>query len=674
MAPSMPAPLAFDDIAIDFAGRRLLRRGTEQPLEPKAFGVLALLASAPGRVFTRDEILDAVWGHRHVTPGVLNRVMTLLRHAMGEDAQGARYLHTVHGVGYRFDLPKPASELSTPSTLASVAESRAVPAHPTRRVGDGSRRVSRIALWSLPLLALLVFAAWLWWPRIAVDPDPPAIRSDVPAKERSIAVLPLVNASNDPDQQFFSDGLSENLINALARFDDLKVIGRTSSFRFRDSKDDSASIGRKLGVAYLFNGSVQRAGEVVRISTSLTRAADGSTLWAEHYDRPYKDLFALQDEIASAVARALQAKLPAPAIAAKQDDRPPSGSIEAYNAYLHGMQSFYRDDTDEVIQFQEQATRLDPRYASAWAQLAIAWTFKGDAEDWNSPGARRDFANARAAVDMALRLSPDLGIAHGALGNLLFTNGIHWQEALSELQRGAQLAPDSGQNQGGLSRILAATGKLHEAIEHRNRFLAIEPLFPANYALHSQLMIAAGRLDEAEQDLRIVQKLDPAAVPGRRLVYIAILRDDAPAALALARAQSSSWREMNVALAAQIAPDRAFADAALARILADEGQAASHPYVVAQVHALRGDIGGTVAWLQRAWAVRDTSIHQLLYDPLILRFRNDPALIAFCEKIGLPPPASSEALSIDQIRAALPPHAGSDVAATTPSLLNQSVH
>ena len=105
MEPHDPKPLAFDDVAIDFAGHRLLRAGIEQPLEPKAFGVLALLAGTPGRVFARDEILDAVWGHRHVTPGVLNRVMTLLRHALGEDAQGSRYLHTVHGVGYRFDLP-----------------------------------------------------------------------------------------------------------------------------------------------------------------------------------------------------------------------------------------------------------------------------------------------------------------------------------------------------------------------------------------------------------------------------------------------------------------------------------------------------------------------------------------------------------------------------------------
>ena len=122
MDPSTPVPLAFDESTIDFAGRRLLRDGIEQPLEPKAFAVLALLAGTPGRVFTRDEILDAVWGHRHITPGVLNRLMTLLRHALGEDAQGPRYLHTVHGVGYRFDLSAPMP--GAPPQVSSRIEDR----------------------------------------------------------------------------------------------------------------------------------------------------------------------------------------------------------------------------------------------------------------------------------------------------------------------------------------------------------------------------------------------------------------------------------------------------------------------------------------------------------------------------------------------------------------------
>ena len=342
MDPSTPAPLAFDESAIDFAGRRLLRDGIEQPLEPKAFAVLALLAGTPGRVFTRDEILDAVWGHRHVTPGVLNRLMTLLRHALGEDAKAARYLHTVHGVGYRFDLPEAAPDDPPQALQASLPAAPMVPvpspAPPPRASGRRASdrgAVPRALPWLLPLLALLAFAGWTWWPHAPSAPGP------VP--ERSIAVLPLVNAGNDAQQVYFSDGLSESLIDALSRFQGLKVIGRTSAFRFRDSKDDSATIGRKLGVAYLLAGSVQRAVGAVRISASLVKATDGSTLWAQHYDRPYKNLFALQDEIAQAVAGALQVKLLSPEAAAQQDDRPPGGNIEAYNAYLQGLK-VERDD------------------------------------------------------------------------------------------------------------------------------------------------------------------------------------------------------------------------------------------------------------------------------------------------------------------------------------------
>ena len=668
MTVMSPQPLAFDELVIDFAGRRLLRAGAEQPLEPKAFDVLALLSAAPGQAFTRDQILDAVWGHRHVTPAVLNRIMSLLRHALGEDAQHARYLHTLYGVGYRFNLPPqvPAAGAmpvqgevtALPTASGAAVAFPAGPASPAiagyqRRATDRTPAPSqrwRPWLWAAPLLAMLAFAGW----RASPDTTPlkPATAAPAPAVARSIAVLPLTNASGDPSQQFFSDGLSENLIATLSRFDGVKVIGRTSAFRFRDSKEDSRTMGHQLGAAYLLDGSVQRADAIVRISARLTRADDGSTVWAEHYDRPYKDLFALQDEIARAVADALHARLVSARDAARQGDRPPSGSIEAYNAYLRGLQHFYAQDFEASVAQQQQATRLDPGYAAAWAQLSIASALIG--QDQTDRGkARAAFRTSRAAVDRALALGPDLGIAHGALGNLLFASEFRWTDALAELQRGVALAPDNGPMQGGLSRVLAANGRLGEAIIHRERFLSIEPLAPFNYGLYADLLAAAGRLDEAEENLRIGQQLARSPVPHYRLLYVALLRGDAKTAMAVARQQAPRWREVDIALAAQAGVDRAAADAALERALADARKGGGTPYQIAQVYALRGDAPHAVAWLERAWDARDISLHQLLYDPLILRFRRDPALIAFCAKVGLPPPGESEALSIDQIHAAL---------------------
>jgi len=470
------------------------------------------------------------------------------------------------------------------------------------------------------------------------------------ADARSIAVLPLVNASNDPDQQFFSDGLSENLIDSLSRFDGLKVIGRTSAFQFRDSKDDSATIGRKLGVSYLLSGSVQRAGDIVRISASLIKAADGSTLWAEHYDRPYKNLFALQDEIAKSVAGILRARL-LPGAAAQQSDRPPSGNMDAYAAYLHAMQFFYQGDSREMIKYQTLATRLDPGYAAAWAYLSVAWARLGFSEAGEQ--AQSDYRQARIAADKALVLAPDLGLTHAVRGNLLLGADFDWQGALTEFRRGVELAPGIGAIHSGYSRALAATGQVHEAIVQKQLALSIDPRMVPERFRYVDLLVAKGRLDEAEKEIEAAIELSGITKPRTRYrLWFALLRGDAKAALDAARQADPDMRDLSLAFAAQIGPDRAVADAALAKFLRNHGDwGERQPYDLASLYALRGDVDKTVEWLDRIWARRDYGIQDVLYDPMLLRFRNDPKFIAFCTKIGLPPPSESEALSIAQIRA-----------------------
>ena len=471
--------------------------------------------------------------------------------------------------------------------------------------------------------------------------------------ERSIAVLPLVNASKDPNQQFFSDGLSENLIDTLSRFDGLKVIGRMSSFQFRDDKGDSAAIGKKLGAAYLLGGSVQHVGDLVRISASLVKAADGSTLWAEHYDRPYKNLFALQDEIAQAVASALQVKLLSPEAAAKQDDRPPSGNLEAYNAYLLGLK-IERDDGFgyKANQAFAKAVQLDPDYAAAWAHLSGTWT--GIAQYWDNDlaAAREHLRKARFAADKALQLAPELGIAYVDRAWLLAAGGSDYRDVLTDCRRAVQLAPKSGTVLYGCSWLLARYGKLGEAIQLRERLLLVEPLVADNFPPYAEMLAAAGRLDEAEKIDRAGEALGQANPGGR--IALALLHGDVDAAMDIAKQMPAEKRGLSVALAAQAGSDRAAADAALANIVADKTATEANPYDVAQIYAMRGDTSKTMEWLERTWAM-PRGIFQvrqlLLYDPFVLRLRDDPRFIAFCEKIGLPPPSESEALSIDQIRA-----------------------
>ncbi len=645
--------IRFDAIEIDVGGHRLRVDGVDVPLERKAFTVLVLLTSQPGRVFSRQEILDTVWGHAHVTPGVLNRIITLVRQALGDSAETHHYLHTVHGVGYRFDLPDSLSIQSANSAASGDDETSVASAIATNIASESSGSVKprriRKALWAISLLAVLAFGGWmLWWPGQQFAPMTDVAKSG----EQSIAVMPLVNVGGDPEQQFFADGLSQNLIELLSKFDGLNVIGRISSFQFRNSQADSRTIGAKLGVAYLVSGSVQRAGDTVRIHAELVSTADGRTMWTSRYDRPYKELFALQDEIAMAISNALHSKLFSTRHATSQDDRPPSGSIDAYNAYLQGLQKFYQQDLDKAAEYQETATRLDPDYAAAWAQLSVSWTSHGQ---FGSSGvdAKEYFRKSRAAVDRALSLRPDLGLAHGALAHLLLAADFDWRNAVIEFRRGVQLAPDNGQNHGGLSRALAATGKLREAIDQREHFISMEPLFAGNYFLVSDLLVAAGRLDEAEKSVHIGAELQPRPFANNQLIFISILRGDVKTALSIAAQQPQpQWRAFYLALAAQAGPDRDAADAALANLTEGRVWAEAQPYQIAQIHALRGDGEKTVQWLERAWTLRDPELHHLLYDPIILHFRDDPRFDAFCTKIGLPPPKDSEALSIDQIRAA----------------------
>jgi len=463
-------------------------------------------------------------------------------------------------------------------------------------------------------------------------------------------VLPLANASDDKEQQFFSDGLSENLINLLSRFDGLKVIGRDSAFLFRDSKDDSRTIGRKLGVSYLLSGSVQRAGDIVRISASLTNAADGSTLWAEQYDRPYQNLFALQDEIASAVANALQAKLVATTTTAPPDDRPPSGNLEAYNAYLQGLKDWHEQEFVTAARYMDQAVQIDPGYAMAWAHLSGSLSTVATFSAQPPEVARIQLRKADLAADRALLLSPRLGPAHAARAYLHFY-GFNHLGALTECRRAVQLAPNDATVLNGCGHTLEGIGKLGEAMRLRERLLSIEPLYTVNEFQYAELLLATGRLDEAAKYLRIAEGLSKPSRYAR--MTAALVRGDATAAQVVAtQAPADDSRLYYLALAAQIGSDRAAADAALAAILQDKppaGEVAqSRSYQVARVYALRGDAGRAVQWLERAPIAYSLF---LLADPIILRLRDDERFIAYCRTVGLPPPSESEALGFDQIRA-----------------------
>ena len=457
----------------------------------------------------------------------------------------------------------------------------------------------------------------------------------------SVAVLPLSDQGGGSDGQYFSDGLSESLITALAQFDQLKVIGRHSAFQFRDSREDSKTIGRKLGVAHLLLGSVRHAGDTVRVNLELINVSDGSALWSQQYDRPYTGLFKLQDEITAAVAGALKAKLIDPGQAAAQRDRPPSGSLLAYNAYLQGK--FYAQAQSEAgyrkaIELFSDAVRIDPRYAMAHVQLAEAWMGLASELYLTGHQARQAFDSAREAVDTALALQPDLALAHGARGDLLAAADFDWRGAEAEYRRTVQLDPGSAYGKASLGWLLSTLGKLEESIALVREARSIDPLNSGLDQSFAWLLAALGRLDEAEALVRKAIASRPDA-PDQfaQLTRIQVQRGDAAAALAVARqAPASVWANYALALAAQIGSDRKYADQVLQTFIDKDAQ--SSPVLIADVYALRRDPDQMFTWLERARAQRDPSMGWLLSDIFILRYSHDPRFAELTHKLGLPSP------------------------------------
>jgi TolB-like protein len=507
----------------------------------------------------------------------------------------------------------------------------------------GERGAQRMSGTELMILALLLTiggaVAWKLGPTAPKSAESTATSAPNGAAvlEKSIAVLPLANESGNKDEQYFSDGLSEDLITALSQFAGLKVISRNSSFQFRDSTDDARTIAAKLGVAHLLEGSVRRGGDAVRISAELVNAADASTLWSQHYDRPYKDLFALQDDITRAVADALKAKLIG---TATQSDRPRSGNLAAYSAYQQGQFDFFQhtgEDAHKAVAHYTEAIRLDPGYALAYAALALS---QAQLITIFSTPDRREWADlvehARSAATTALSLQPELGKAHQARGFVLQVIDFDLAGAQGEYRRAAELAPQDATVQLNLGVVSASFGRLDEAAAYGQSSTTLDPLNSLNYIYLARSLIALGRYDEAEAAVHKAIEAHPRAAQSySELAVIEILRGDAAAALRFARQETDGfWRSYAVALALFVDGDRAGADAELDNLLSR--YADSGAFQIAQVYALRKQPDEMFLWLERGLAVRDPGVTTLRYAVFVKDYATDARFAALCKKMGLP--------------------------------------
>jgi serine/threonine-protein kinase len=458
--------------------------------------------------------------------------------------------------------------------------------------------------------------------------------------EKSIAVLPLVNTSGDPSNEYFSDGLSEELIAVLAKIPELKVIGRSSSFFFKGKSNDSAAIGQKLGVANLIEGSVRKQGDRVRIVAELISAADGRSLWSETYDRQLKDVFAVQEEIAKAVAEQMKVRLLGEKT--RSDAVPSNQNPAAHNAVLQS-DFYFQQQTAESIQkaisFAQEAVRLDPNYALAYAKLSQAWRQYGASFATANP--EKAYEEARLAAEKAASLAPDLVEVRKAIGWIWMTPALDFRAAEKEFRRALELSPGDAGAKNALSYSLMAQGRFAEAEQTCREAILLDPLVTVLWYNLGRLAVAAGRYQDADESFRKGLEIQPHAA--RFHTYLStldILLKNPTAALQQAQLEPDAfWREYALTLIQQTQPDRSAADTALRNF--STTYASNGAYQIAVVHALRKEPDEMFRWLDNAYATHDSGLSQLVITPFVFEYHDDPRFVALCQKLGVQLPSSS---------------------------------
>ena len=470
--------------------------------------------------------------------------------------------------------------------------------------------------------------------RSASEEVPPGRQSEkaIAGPDKSIAVLPLVNESGDPKDEYFSDGLSEELIAALAQINGLKVIGRSSSFRFKDRKEELKTIGEKLGVTTLLDGTVRKQGDRVRIVAQLVNAADGIQLWTQTFDRQLKDIFDVQKEIAQAVAKSLKVTfLGTDSTSASSATNNP----EAHNAYLQGHFYLVRrnvEDLRKAIGYYDEAIKLDPEYALAYAERAEAWIILGDLTG-QRPTA---YPKARSGAEKAVSIAPALAEARAALGFVRCFADWNFPDGLSELKRAKELSPTNPTVNDLLARIIVYIGRFDEAERQAREAVELDPLSTVAQGNLARVLFYAGKLDQADAAARKSSELQPTGAGNHRWqVLIASQRGDGDAALREAQLEPDpGFRRFEVAVAHYVRGDRAAADAALADLIANARE--GFAYQIAEVYALRGEKDKAFDWLEIGLHDRDAGMLGLLVDPLLRGLRDDPRYGNLLAKVGLP--------------------------------------
>jgi TolB-like protein len=448
-----------------------------------------------------------------------------------------------------------------------------------------------------------------------------------PIPQLSIAVLPFADMSESKDQEYFSDGLCEELIDLLTKVPELRVPARTSSFYFKGKSVELATIAQKLRVANVLEGSVRKVGDRLRVTAQLIRVDNGYHLWSETYDRQLKDVFEVQDEIAAAVVAALRLKLGSVPQATAQR----TSNTEAYNEYLLGRQFHNRGSRRQELEAFRKAVALDPHYAAAYASLAIAELYVAD-QTGDTAGNQR----AMEAADKAVALAPGEADNYAARGYLRDTIGWDWSGAQADLAKALALDPGSGAVQRRNALLLASVGRLPEAIAHSKKDAELDPLSNPAWEALARFLFSNGDLAAADDAIRRGLAINPESVLGlNNLGTLQLLDRQAGEALAtFGKIDDAAFRLAGVAMSEHSLGHVKESQQAFDELRAKFAQEAAEQ--IAEVYAWRGEKDQAFEWLERAFQQRDGGLATIKYDPLLAPLRGDVRYRALLKKMKLP--------------------------------------
>jgi len=626
------------DWRVDPGVDEISRDGTVVKLEPRSMHLLVYLAERAGQVVGVEELLKEVWAPVVVTSDSVYQAVAALRRTLGDNSKDPKYIATLPRRGYRLVAKiTPWSEAAValpsapePATPSEPFTTTARP--PIARASALIRRNRTLLFVGFCLLVGYFVLERAWHSRHLTPAVPLSAAAPTEISDKSIAVLPFTDMSEERDQEYFGDGMAEEIIDLLAKIPGLSVVGRTSSFQFKGKSEDLRTIGTKLNAAYILEGGVRKSGAQIRITAQLINTRTGTHEWSETYDRQMGDVLKLEDAIAAAVVRELQLTV-TPEFG---QSRTTVKDMDSYDLMLRGRHAADRWDRqglDEAVALFQQVLDRDATSAAAAAQLAYTYESQGE-EGFLKPTTA--FEQARRAAETALKLDPTNLMAHGVLGRIHIVYDWDWAAAQREFREMLGLAPGNADALQGEALLFLALGRWDDSLRYFNSSLAQDPLVPGSLVFLSWVQMRRGHLSEAEAALRRALDIRPTYSWCRYYLSLVLLaRGDRDAALVeMQQETDDAVKQVGLAVIYYALGRKADANVALGRLLKE--QADGNASGIAEVYAFWGRSDDAIRWLERAYAQKDPSMYYLKADTQLDTIAPDPRFKAILRKMNLP--------------------------------------